>query len=58
MYQEGVFDTTKNSAMILVAGINEFRKLKPEDMEFLEKAKQKNEERKRKLTEEKKDAQH
>lgn len=56
MYQEGVFDTTKNSALILVTGINEFRKLKSEDLEILEKAKQKDAERKRKLAEEKKDA--
>lgn len=58
MYQEGVFDTTKNSVQLLVSGINEFRKLKSEDMEVLEKAKQKDEERKRKLAEERKDAQH
>ncbi len=32
MYQEGVFDTLKNSLLILVAGINRFRKLTEEDM--------------------------
>ncbi len=31
MYKEGAFDTTKDSVMILVKGINEFRKIKPED---------------------------
>ena len=33
MYEEGAFDTTKNSVLILVAGINRFRKLKPHDLE-------------------------
>lgn len=32
MYEEGAFDTTKNSVLILVAGINRFRKLEKEDM--------------------------
>jgi len=32
LYQEGVFDTTKNSALILIAGINRFRRLGREDM--------------------------
>ena len=32
MYQEGAFDTTKNSIKILVAGINHFRKLNSEDL--------------------------
>ncbi len=36
MYEEGVFDTTKNSILILVAGINRFRKLQPEDLEIVE----------------------
>lgn len=33
MYQEGVFDTTKNSVKILISGLNNFRRLRPEDME-------------------------
>lgn len=33
MYKAGVFDTTKNSIKILLAGINKFRKLEPEDLE-------------------------
>ncbi len=41
MYQEGAFDTTKNSMMILVAGINHFRRLKPEDMMLVEEMKKK-----------------
>lgn len=32
MYEEGVFDTTKNSIRILVHGVNRFRKLTPEDL--------------------------
>lgn len=32
MYQEGVFDTTINSIRILLAGINNFRRLEDEDM--------------------------
>ncbi len=31
-YKEGVFETTKNSVLILVAGINRFRRLGKEDM--------------------------
>ena len=31
LYEEGVFDTTKQSVQILVAGFNQFRKLRPED---------------------------
>lgn len=31
LYEEGVFDTTKQSVQILVAGFNRFRKLRPED---------------------------
>lgn len=36
MYEEGAFDTTRNSIMILVAGINHFRRLLPEDLEEVE----------------------
>lgn len=32
MYQEGIFDTTINSAKILINGINNFRRLTDEDM--------------------------
>lgn len=32
MYQEGAFDTTKNSVLILMAGVNRFRRLGREDM--------------------------
>ena len=32
MYEEGIFDTTKNSFLILISGINRFRKLREEDV--------------------------
>lgn len=36
MYNEGAFDTTKNSVLILIAGINKFRKLEKDDMSGVE----------------------
>lgn len=33
MYQEGAFDTTRNSVLILVNGVNRFRRLEKEDLE-------------------------
>lgn len=33
LYEEGAFDTTKKSILILVNGINNFRRLRPEDLE-------------------------
>ena len=36
MYEEGVFDTTKNSVLILFAGVNKFRRLKPQDLDEVE----------------------
>lgn len=36
LYEEGVFDTTRNSLRILVAGFNHFRKIRPEDMTVVE----------------------
>lgn len=44
MYQEGTFDTTKNSLLILVAGINRFRRLKKEDLMDVEQMTARNEE--------------
>ena len=44
MYQEGAFETTKNSVMILVAGINKFRRLGKEDMFEVEEMELRNEE--------------
>ncbi len=41
MYQEGVFDTTKNSIAILISGLNHFRRLQPEDLEVVEEMKDK-----------------
>lgn len=37
MYEEGVFDTTKNSIRILVNGLNRFRRLEKEDLKDLDK---------------------
>lgn len=39
MYREGAFDTTKNSVLILVNGLNRFRRLDKEDLEGIEKKK-------------------
>lgn len=36
MYSEGAFDTTRNSVLILIAGINKFRRLNKEDMSGVE----------------------
>lgn len=36
MYKEGAFETTRNSVRVLVAGINHFRKLGPEDLKQAE----------------------
>ena len=35
LYEEGVFDTTKQSIQILAAGFNGFRKISPEDIEII-----------------------
>lgn len=51
MYKEGVFDSTKNSALILVAGINRFRRLGKEDMFEVEEMAMRNEETFRKMEE-------
>lgn len=40
MYEEGAFETTRNSILILVAGINHFRRLKPQDLEEVEEMKE------------------
>ena len=49
MYKEGVFDSTKNSALILAAGINRFRRLGKEDMFEVEEMAMRNEEMVRKV---------
>lgn len=36
LYEEGVFDTTRQSLRILVAGFNHFRKIRPDDMAVVE----------------------
>lgn len=44
MYQEGVFETTRNSVLILVAGVNRFRRLGKDDMFEVEEMNLRNEE--------------
>ena len=44
MYQDGVFDTTRSSLMILVAGINQFRRLDGEDLQQVEEMESRNQE--------------
>jgi len=59
MYQEGVFDTTRKSVLILVSGINNFRKLRNEDMVLVEEMQKRERQKKQAmLQEEKKDAEH
>lgn len=36
LYEEGAFDTTRQSLRILTAGFNQFRRIRPEDMEVVE----------------------
>ena len=48
MYQECALQTTKDSVKILTAGINHFRRLKPEDMDEVRQM----QERDRRLSEE------
>lgn len=36
LYEEGAFDTTMQSLRILVAGVNQFRKIRPDDMAVVE----------------------
>ena len=36
LYKEGAFDTTKNSIQILLAGMNHFRRLTPQDKSIIE----------------------
>lgn len=59
MYQEGAFETTKNSFMILIAGINNFRKLRDQDMVLVEEMHRNELKKKEELSrEEKTDAKH
>lgn len=51
MYEEGAFDTTKNSILILVSGINRFRRLKKEDLTEVEEMAARNEELSKKIEE-------
>lgn len=44
LYKEGAFDTTKNSIRILIAGMNRFRRLTPQDKSIIESYKRECEE--------------
>jgi sporulation integral membrane protein YtvI len=52
LYEEGAFDTTKNSILILTAGINRFRRLDKGDMSEVEEMNRRNEETARMLARE------
>jgi hypothetical protein len=44
LYEGGVFDTTKDSVKLLILGVNQFRRLTPEDLKEIreeEKAEEK-----------------
>lgn len=56
LYEEGAFDTTKNSVLILMAGINRFRRLDEKDMAEVEEMSRRNEETARELEQEKKES--
>lgn len=55
MYQDGAFETTKNSILILFAGVNRFRRLGKEDLTEVEEMNTHNRETRRKLEEEQKE---
>lgn len=44
LYQDGAFETTVNSVMILIAGINRFRRIDEEDMREVEEMRERNRE--------------
>lgn len=56
LYQEGAFETTKNSVMILTAGINRFRHLGKEDMFEVDEMNLRNEEAARQLAKQRQEA--
>ena len=51
LYQDGAFETTINSVMILAAGINRFRSLKKEDLSEVGEMAAENRDKYRKLKE-------
>lgn len=51
MYQDGAFETTKNSVLILFAGMNRFRRLGKEDLSEVEEMSARNREAKSRLDE-------
>lgn len=57
MYQDGAFETTRNSILILFAGVNRFRRLGKEDLTEVEEMNTRNRETKRRLEEDQEEAQ-
>ncbi len=55
MYEEGAFDTTKNSVLVLVAGLNNFRRLRSEDMVLVEEMQKNEADKKQRLAKEDKE---
>ena len=51
MYEEGAFETTKNSILVLVSGINKFRRLEKEDLTGVEEMRAREERLSRELAE-------
>lgn len=58
MYEEGAFDTTKKSVLILVAGINKFRQLNKDDLVDVEEMQARERELAKELEKEGKNAQY
>ena len=57
LYQDGALDTTKNSFLILVAGVNRFRRLNEQDLAGVEEMTARNEEMARELERRRSEAQ-
>ena len=43
LYEDGAFETTKNSILILLAGVNRFRSLEKQDLSEVEEMRLRNE---------------
>lgn len=57
LYQDGAFDTTRKSLLILVAGVNRFRRLEKEDLTEVEEMAARNEEVAKELERRRREAQ-
>ncbi len=58
MYEEGAFDTTRDSIRILVTGFNRFRRLEKEDFEEIEEMERENARRAQEIKQESEDSPH